>query len=42
MLEEEATEALGTDEWLPIRRFGVEQRNKIRGVDDASDNLDYW
>ena len=39
MTETEVTEAPGTDRWIPIRRFGVEQRNKIRGVDDASDNL---
>ena len=39
MNERQVIEALGTDRWIPIRRFGVEQRNKIRGVDDASDNL---
>ena len=39
MTEAEVTAALGTDRWIPIKRFGVEQKNKIRGVDDASDNL---
>ena len=36
---EEVSKLLGTSEWLPLRRFGVEQKNKIRGVDDASANL---
>ena len=39
MTEAEVTAALGTDRWIPIKRFGVEQKNKIRGVDDASDSL---
>ena len=36
---QQVTEQLGTDEWIPLRRFGIEQKTKIRGVDDASDNL---
>ena len=27
---------LGTPHWLALRRFGVEQRDKVRPVDDAS------
>jgi len=35
----EVDKLLGTDLWLPLKRFGVEQKNKVRGVDDASANL---
>ena len=36
--EREVTDALGTDLWIPIKRFGVLQKKTTRGVDDAADN----
>ena len=35
---EEVSAHLGTDDWLPLKRFGVVQKNKVRGCDDASAN----
>ena len=37
--EEEVATSVGSDKWICAYRFPVEQKNKIRGVDDASDNL---
>ena len=31
-------EKLGTQTWIPLRRFGVSQKDKIRPVDDCSEN----
>ena len=35
---EEVSAHLGTDDWLPLKRFGVVQKNKVRGCDDAAAN----
>ena len=35
---EEVSAHLGTNEWLPLKRFGVIQKNKVRGCDDAAAN----
>ncbi|CAE7645183.1 unnamed protein product [Symbiodinium necroappetens] len=37
--EEEVTQFLGCDDWIPTQRFEVVQKNKVRGCDSATSNL---
>ena len=37
--EQEITELLGQDDWIPTQRFEVVQKNKVRGCDSATTNL---
>ena len=37
--EEEASRALGQDDWIPTQRFEVVQKNKVRGRVSATTNL---
>ena len=37
--EEDVTELLGQDDWIPTQRFEVVQKNKVRGCDSATTNL---
>jgi len=38
MTPEQISEHLGTDSWLPLHRFGIEQKDKVRPIDNAQDN----
>ena len=37
--EDEVTQFLGCDDWIPTQRFEVVQQNKVRGCDSATSNL---
>ena len=37
--EEEVTEVLKAEDWIPTQRFEVVQKNKVRGCDSATTNL---
>ena len=37
--QEEVTEVVGFDDWIPTQRFEVVQKNKVRGCDSATINL---
>ena len=38
-MEDEVTQFLGCDDWIPTQRFEVVQQNKVRGCDSATSNL---
>ena len=37
--EEEVSQTLGQEDWIPTQRFEVVQKNKVRGCDSATTNL---
>ena len=37
--EDDMTQFLGCDDWIPTQRFEVVQKNKIRGCDSANPDL---
>eukprot|EP00435_Cladocopium_sp_Y103_P005118 s2086_g1.t1 len=37
--EEEVTQALSCEDWIPTQRFEVVQKNKVRGCDSATTNM---
>ena len=37
--EEEVTQLLGCNDWIPTQRFEVVQKNKVRGCDSATTNM---
>ena len=37
--DDEISELLGTQDWVPTQRFEVHQKNKVRGCDSATANL---
>ena len=37
--EQEVTNFLDQDDWIPTQRFEVVQKNKVRGCDSATTNL---
>ena len=38
--EDEVSEFLGCSDWIPTQRFEVAQKNKVRGCDSATSELD--
>ena len=37
--EQEVSDLLKVDDWIPTQRFEVVQKNKVRGCDSAATNL---